>query len=378
MVNFVFMNDDKFPIERNRVDSRRFRGGGRAELHTVLRPGPECVSFESQRDDLDRTLRSILASECEAGREMRIALKRCHLSDSVNQYGEVGGLSVGQPPAAGSRIEMLVILTESSVSVEGEASTMISRGSYSDLWFFRNAPDGEPLYDATVESLGGFDSILRGAGGSLASNCVRTWFWVRDIDAEYSRMVKGRNDVFKSLGLTPDTHFIASTGIGADLATPRTPLLFSALAVMGLDEDQIHYIKAPAHLNDTINYGVAFERATAIDYGDRRVVYVSGTASIDSHGEIFAPGDIVRQTERMCDNIDALLTAADCGPEDLMHAVLYVRDPADFRLAREIVGRRYPETPCLCVRACVCRPGWLVEMECMAMRPQKDDRYADY
>lgn len=378
MVNFVFMNNDKFPFDTNRVVSRRFRGDGRAEVHAVLRPAPECVSFESQRDDLDHTLNLLISSEREAGRDLRVALKRCHLSDSVNQYRYVGGQSVGQPPSDGNRIEMLVVLTESSVAVEGETSTLISRGCYSDLWFFRNSRDGESLYDATVESLGGFDAVLRGAGGSLADNCVRTWFWVRDIDAEYSGMVKGRNDVFRSVGLSSDTHFIASTGIGADLATPHTPLFFSALAIMGVEKEQIRYIKAPDYLNDTIDYGVAFERATSVDYGDRRVVYVSGTASIDSRGEIFAPGDIFRQTERMCDNIDALLATADCAPEDLMHAVLYVRDPADFRIARDVVGKRYPEVPCLTVRASVCRPGWLVEMECMAMRPQKDDRYADY
>ena len=372
------MNTDRFLFDRECLELRRFSGEGRAEIHAVLHPAADCISFESQLADIENTLEYLLESERRVGREMKVALKRSHISDSVNQSEMVQMPAVGQPPADGKRIGMLVILIESAVAVNGASTTMIIRGDYTDFWYFRNSASGESLYDATENSLRDFDRILSASGSSLADNCVRTWFWIRDIDAHYTEMVRGRNDVFKSIGLSPATHFIASTGIGADLATPYTPLLFSALAIKGIDEDQIHYIKAHDNLNDTIDYGVAFERATAVDYGDRRVVYVSGTASIDSKGAIYAPGDPVGQTERMCDNIDALLLDAGCSGEDLMHGVLYVRDPADFSAVRRIVARRYPEVPILCVRACVCRPGWLVEMECMAVKPQKDERYPDY
>lgn len=378
IVNIAIMNTDRFLFHKECVYLRRFSGEGRAEVHAVLHPAAGCISFESQLADIETTLESLLESERRVGREMKVALKRSHLSDSVNQSEMAQMPAVGQPPADGGRIAMLVILIESAVAVNGSSTTMIIRGDYTDFWHFRNSVPGESLYDATENSLRGFDRMLSAAGCSLADNCVRTWFWIRDIDARYTEMVKGRNNVFKSAGLSPATHFIASTGIGADLATPDTPLLFGALAIKGIDEDQIHYIKAHDHLNDTIDYGVAFERATAVDYGDRRVVYVSGTASIDSNGAIYAPCDPARQTERMCDNIDALLLEAGCSGEDLMHGVLYVRDAADFSVAKRIVARRYPGVPVLCVRACVCRPGWLVEMECVAVKPQKDERYPDY
>lgn len=378
IVNFVIMNTDSFLFDKGRVDLRRFSGEGRAEVHALLHPAADCISFESQLADIEHTLECLLELEQRVGRDMKVAFKRAHLSDSVNQYEMVKIPAVGQPPADGKRIVMLVILIESAVAVNGASTTMIIRGNYTDFWYFRNSVPGESLYDATEISLRGFDHFLSASGCSLADNCVRTWFWIRDIDARYPEMVKGRNDVFKSVGLSPATHFIASTGIGADLATPDTPLLFNALAIKGIDEDQIHYIKAHDHLNDTFDYGVAFERATAVDYGDRRVVYVSGTASIDHNGAIYAPGDPVRQTERMCDNIDALLMEAGCSGKDLMHGVLYFRDPADCPIVRRIVARRYPEVPVLCVRACVCRPGWLVEMECVAVKPQKDERYPDY
>ncbi len=63
-------------------------------------------------------------------------------------------------------------------------------------------------------------------------------------------------------------------------------------AVDGLKSEQIHYLYAPTHLNPTYEYGVSFERGTYVDYGDRRQVFISGTASINNKGEVVCPGDI--------------------------------------------------------------------------------------
>ena len=64
-------------------------------------------------------------------------------------------------------------------------------------------------------------------------------------------------------------------------------------AVDGLEPGQIQFLYAPTHLNPTYEYGVTFERGTAVTYGDRKQVFISGTASIDNRGEIVYPGDIV-------------------------------------------------------------------------------------
>ena len=61
-------------------------------------------------------------------------------------------------------------------------------------------------------------------------------------------------------------------------------------AVDGLKSEQIHYLYAPTHLNPTYEYGVSFERGTYVDYGDRRQVFISGTASINNKGEVVCPG----------------------------------------------------------------------------------------
>ena len=51
-------------------------------------------------------------------------------------------------------------------------------------------------------------------GCKLADNCIRTWFFVQNVDVNYAGVVKARNEVFVTQNLTEKTHYIASTGIG--------------------------------------------------------------------------------------------------------------------------------------------------------------------
>ena len=66
-----------------------------------------------------------------------------------------------------------------------------------------------------------------------------------------------------------------------------------------------------------------------MDYGDRRQVFISGTASINNKGEVVHPGNIRRQTERMWENVEALLKEAGCTFADLGLMIVYQRDMAD-------------------------------------------------
>jgi enamine deaminase RidA (YjgF/YER057c/UK114 family) len=139
-------------------------------------------------------------------------------------------------------------------------------------------------------------------------------------------------------------------------------------AIAGIRQEQIHYLYAPTHLNRTSDYGVSFERGTYIDYADRRHVFISGTASINNKGEIMYPKDIEQQTRRMWENVEALLKEAECSYEDVTEMVVYLRDIADYDIVRSLYEERFPDKPYVIVLAPVCRPGWLVEMECTAVK----------
>jgi enamine deaminase RidA (YjgF/YER057c/UK114 family) len=48
--------------------------------------------------------------------------------------------------------------------------------------------------------------------------------------------------------------------------------------------------------------------------------------------------------------------------------IVYLRDISDYQVVRQLHQERFPGKPYVIVHAAVCRPGWLVEMECMAIR----------
>ena len=121
-----------------------------------------------------------------------------------------------------------------------------------------------------------------------------------------------------------------------------------------------------------------FERGTYVDYGDRRQVFISGTASINNKGEVVCPGDIRKQTERMWENVEALLKEAGCTFDDLGQMIVYLRDVADYTVVKGMYDERFPDTPRVFVYAPVCRPGWLIEMECMGVRSLENKEFAPY
>ena len=83
-------------------------------------------------------------------------------------------------------------------------------------------------------------------------------------------------------------------------------------------------------------------------------------------------GDVRRQTERMWENVEALLKEADCGFGDVGHIIVYLRDIADYAVVKEMFDKRFSRYAESDYAAPVCRPGWLVEMECMAVKKISD------
>lgn len=357
------------------VATATFEGAGRREVHVVVAPEGIKKGFAEQLAAAEKTLSEFQAKLSADG--LVEAAKRVFVDDPMNNASalhEVDSFAavVGQTPY-GSRISVLAQFVEA----ESPKRFVTVRGPYREhrhLFSPLDVSEGE----APVRAMSEYVDLLASHGLTLEANCLRTWFFVRDIDRNYHYVVRGRNMIFSSERLNPRTHFIASTGIGCETDTPKMPLLFETLTVEGLKPEQVRYIKAPEMLNDTIEYGVAFERATAVEYGDRQVVYVSGTASIDNRGEIVGEGDVTAQTARMCSNIRALLEAAGSAPADIAHAVLYCRNLADAEAILASLPDDMRAMPMAVVKAPVCRPGWLVEMECMAITPCSNDAFAPY
>jgi enamine deaminase RidA (YjgF/YER057c/UK114 family) len=313
------------------------------------------------------------------------------VSDISNQERELKAISfcsavsfIQQPPLNGSKILTWIVLLQNVNSNPikqriGKNEIVFAHNGYSHGFLTQmNCPQQGDSYFQTKAILNDYIGWLKKEKQSLAKNCLRTWIYVRDIDNNYSGMVKARNEVFANEELTPDTHFIASTGIEGQTAEISALVMMDAYSIGGLEDGQINYLEALEKLNPTHEYGVAFERGTAIDYGDRRHIFISGTASIDCQGDILYPNDIEKQTERVFENIIALLLCAEADIDDVNSMIVYLRDRADTHFVEEYLSANYPKIPSLLVLGPVCRSGWLIEIGCTAIKAIDNPEFRNF
>lgn len=203
--------------------------------------------------------------------------------------------------------------------------------------------------------------------GFTFDDVIRTWIYVSDIDSNYAGMNAARNIIFDSQGVTPGQRFPASTGIQGRSGEANDLILLDAVILADIKDGQVKPIKALSHLNDTSDYAVRFERGVEVTYGDRTHYYISGTASISNKGEILFPCDVARQTDRVLENIDALLKSSGSRFEEMAYLIVYIRDMSDFSVVEQRLSEKLVKVPYIILHASVCRPGWLVEMEGIAI-----------
>ena len=346
------------------------------EYHVMIHAKADGLTFQQQLDAVLDSYEQLKTTELKGATAV---LKRYFLSDVANQADDVlladtsdcAKSIIGQAPLDGSKIGLWVYLM-TNVSSQQLPSGLyeVSHGDFRHLW---NASAHNTAQNSEYQTRLLFNEYvmqLAQEGCTLADNCIRTWLFVNDVDVNYAGVVAARNKVFFTQGLTEDTHYIASTGIGGRACDPQVMTQMDNYAIAGIKKEQVHYLYAPTHLNRTSDYGVSFERGTYIDYADRRHVIISGTASINNKGQIEHPKDIVKQAHRMWDNVEALLSEAGCGYDDVGVMIVYLRDIADYDIVSRMYDERFPNHPRIIVHAPVCRAGWLIEMECMAVKKQ--------
>ena len=303
-------------------------------------------------------------------------------------FARRGGNSISiveQPPLDGNRIAALV-----------RTSSEADQYLFHSLRLTEEEAAGKTSYEQSRLLFDKYLGIIRPLGLELKTHCVRTWIYVRDIDSNYAGLVKARNDVFAEEGLSFDTHYIASTGIGGANECRSAVVAIDFLTQPGICEADKTYLKALSHLSPTHDYGVAFERGVKVAGPSADHIYISGTASIDHLGHILHEGDVIAQADRLLENIAALL--AESGRDGLLSAkskgpvrvpqgepgtgiafphcalapvpagvpywVVYLRDISDYTKVDAYMQARFPDMPRIILEARVCRPGWLIEMEC--------------
>jgi enamine deaminase RidA (YjgF/YER057c/UK114 family) len=370
-------------VHDDRIFSRSFRDAAGGAEHFILIKAPETLSLKEQIQFLEE---NYWRAQGQLGLAPATAIfRRIFLSDVLNQAGLVRESEllddstavsiVQQPPAHGSKIELLAYHIESLDLVTKRRLSprhlLVEKNRQRHLWSTRLcACDHDTSISSEAQTREMFNDLIQTLsrqGATLRDHCVRTWIYMKDVDVFYKGMVNSRRELFAQEGLTGSTHYIASTGIEGACAHRFDLVSMDAYSNLDLIPGQVSYLNDFDLLCATKDYNVHFERGTRVAYEDRAHSFISGTASIDKDGEVVHLGDVTRQLERALENTEALLRSGAATLSDMMYLIVYLRDPADFARVDAYLRNRFSDLPVVIVHGAVCRPAWLIEIEGVAI-----------
>jgi 2-iminobutanoate/2-iminopropanoate deaminase len=101
-----------------------------------------------------------------------------------------------------------------------------------------------------------------------------------------------------------------------------------------------------------------------------RTLYIAGQVPIDPQtGNLLGHGDIRVQTERVLDNIGAILEEAGMGFQDLVKVGIFLANFDDFGEVNDIYGKRFSSTPPARTTVQIAKfpMGFLIEIDAIAV-----------
>ena len=97
------------------------------------------------------------------------------------------------------------------------------------------------------------------------------------------------------------------------------------------------------------------------------LLYTSGQIALDPETNTFVDGDITVQTERVMQNLMAVLAEAGTSADKVVKTTCFLADIADFAAFNAVYGKYFTEKPARsCVAVAALPKGALVEVEVIA------------
>jgi 2-iminobutanoate/2-iminopropanoate deaminase len=164
------------------------------------------------------------------------------------------------------------------------------------------------------------------------------------------------------------------------------PVTISKKADAGPRPIKRRAVEARSVLNEAYHYPKpsSFSRGIRFDLGDKSMLLISGTASVDEAGLTTHAGDFRAQLWRTYRNITALLEAEGATWHDIVRTTCYLRNiERDYKDFNEVRTAFFgwlgldPLPASTGIQARLCREDLLVEIEAIAVvaREQADHRY---
>jgi 2-iminobutanoate/2-iminopropanoate deaminase len=100
------------------------------------------------------------------------------------------------------------------------------------------------------------------------------------------------------------------------------------------------------------------------------LIFTSGQIPLDPATQTLVAGDIRAQTERVMENLGAVLKAAGVDFPQVVKSTIFLADLADFAVVNEVYGKRFPKNPPArsTVQVAALPKGAKVEIELIALK----------
>jgi hypothetical protein len=203
---------------------------------------------------------------------------------------------------------------------------------------------------------------------------MRQWNYIEQItcsqegDQNYQSFNNARSEFYDKT-VWPDG-YPAATGIGTNLGGIVVDLdaaVFTSPNTYATPVDNPLQIAAHSYSDKVLKTArqkratPKFERAKSITFGNRRLVYISGTAAIRGENSLNKVG-FERQLHTTLENISQLTGKAQ--PVILR---VYLKNKADYPLAEQLINAYHLPVPVSYMCADVCREELLIEIEGIAI-----------
>jgi enamine deaminase RidA (YjgF/YER057c/UK114 family) len=223
------------------------------------------------------------------------------------------------------------------------------------------------------EVFGKIDELLKREGFPVNS-IIRQWNYIEKItcfqeeNQNYQSFNNARGNFYAKT--TWANGYPAATGIGANLGGMLIDLdavVFKSPQAYATPIDNKLQVAAHAYSEKVLEKAQKqqtapkFERAKSITFGDRRLVYISGTAAIRGEESLKGVG-LERQLHITMENIAQL--TGDAKPVMLR---VYLKDKADYQLSERLMNEYNLSIPISYMCADICRDELLIEIEGIAI-----------
>jgi 2-iminobutanoate/2-iminopropanoate deaminase len=103
------------------------------------------------------------------------------------------------------------------------------------------------------------------------------------------------------------------------------------------------------------------------------LVFTAGQVAFDPKTQQIVDGDISAQTERVMQNLSAILTAAGCGMQDVIRSTVFLKNMDDFAAMNAVYAKYFSAAPPARSTVEVSRlpKNALVEIDMIAVAPAK-------